>query len=43
VEKQMDNQTILIIDDKIDHLDHLIELLDQYDIIEATNGNDALI
>ena len=33
---------ILIVDDNITNLDILVELLDQYDVLEATNGKDAL-
>jgi len=38
----MQDETILIVDDTIINLDILCELLDRYDIIEATNGTDAL-
>jgi len=38
----MQNSNILIVDDTISNLDILIELLDEYNIIEATNGLDAL-
>jgi len=38
----MDNKTILIVDDTVTNLDILIELLDQYDVIYATNGKDAI-
>jgi len=38
----MENKTILIVDDTIANLDILIELLDGYDVIDATNGEDAL-
>ena len=38
----MINNTILIIDDTVTNLDILSELLDDYDVIEATNGMDAL-
>ena len=38
----MKNKTILIVDDTIANLDILVELLDQYDVIDATNGKDAL-
>ena len=37
-----DSKTILIVDDTVANLDILIELLDQYDVIDATNGQDAL-
>ena len=37
-----DSKTILIVDDTVTNLDILIELLDQYDVIDATNGQDAL-
>ncbi len=38
----MNNKTILIVDDTIANLDILMELLDEYDVIDATNGKDAL-
>jgi len=38
----MENKTILIVDDTVTNLDILIELLDQYDVIDATNGKDAI-
>ncbi|WP_457748695.1 diguanylate cyclase [Sulfurimonas sp.] len=38
----MKNKTILVVDDTIANLDILVELLDQYDVIDATNGKDAL-
>ena len=38
----MENKTILIVDDTIANLDVLVELLDAYDVIDATNGKDAL-
>ena len=38
----MSNKTILIVDDTIANLDILVELLDAYDVIDATNGKDAL-
>jgi len=38
----MKNKTILIVDDTIANLDILVELLDEYDVIDATNGKDAL-
>ena len=38
----MNNKTILIVDDTISNLDILMELLDEYDLIDATNGKDAL-
>jgi len=38
----MENKTILVVDDTITNLDILVELLDQYDVIDATNGEDAL-
>ncbi|MEA1920328.1 MAG: diguanylate cyclase [Campylobacterota bacterium] len=38
----MENKTILIVDDTIANLDILGELLDGYDVIDATNGSDAL-
>ena len=33
---------ILIVDDSVVNLDILVDLLYQYDVIEATNGADAL-
>jgi len=38
----MENKTILIVDDTIENLDILIELLDNYNVMDATNGADAL-
>jgi len=38
----MENKTILIVDDTIANLNILVELLDQYDVIDATNAKDAL-
>ena len=38
----MKNKTILIVDDTVSNLDILDELLDQYDVMDATNGKDAL-
>jgi len=38
----MKDQTILVIDDTISNLDILVEILDAYDVIEASNGADAL-
>jgi len=38
----MENRTILVVDDTISNLDILIELLHDYDVIDATNGKDAL-
>ena len=38
----MINETILIVDDTVSNLDILIELLNDYDVIDATNGEDAL-
>ena len=38
----MQDITILVVDDTITNLDILVELLDDYDVIEATNGVDAL-
>jgi len=38
----MENKTILIVDDTVTNLDILIELLKEYDVIDATNGQDAL-
>ena len=38
----MKKKTILVVDDTITNLDILVELLDAYDVIEATNGVDAL-
>jgi len=38
----MINKTILIVDDTISNLDILVGLLDDYDVIDATNGKDAL-
>jgi diguanylate cyclase (GGDEF)-like protein len=38
----MEDKTILIVDDTVTNLDILIELLDEYDVIDATNGADAL-
>jgi diguanylate cyclase (GGDEF)-like protein len=38
----MNNKTILIVDDTISNLDILSELLENYDVIDATNGKDAL-
>jgi len=36
------DKTILIVDDTVSNLDILIDLLDEYDIIDTTNGADAL-
>jgi putative two-component system response regulator len=38
----MNNKTILTVDDTVENLDILIELLDDYDVIDATSGKDAL-
>jgi len=38
----MNNKTILIVDDTIANLDILVELLDEYDVVDATNAKDAL-
>ena len=38
----MIEKTILIVDDTVTNLDILSELLSDYDVIEATNGKDAL-
>jgi len=38
----MENKTILIVDDTVANLDILGELLKKYDVIDATNGEDAL-
>ena len=38
----MENKTILIVDDTVTNLDILIELLNEYDVIDAINGQDAL-
>lgn len=38
----MENKTILLVDDTVENLDILAELLKAYDIIDATNGKDAL-
>jgi len=38
----MIKKTILIVDDTVSNLDILIELLNDYDIIDATNGEDAI-
>jgi len=38
----MEENTILVVDDTITNLDILVELLDNYDVIEVTNGRDAL-
>ena len=38
----MQKRTILVVDDTISNLDILIELLEDYDVIDATNGKDAL-
>jgi len=38
----MDNKTILLVDDTVTNLDILIELLDRYDVVDATNGKDAI-
>jgi len=38
----MINRTILIVDDTVENLDILIELLKNYDVIDTTNGQDAL-
>ena len=38
----MSKQTILVVDDTIANLDILLELLDNYDLIDVTNGKDAL-
>lgn len=38
----MNNKTILIVDDTIENLDILSELLQEYDVVETTNGADAL-
>jgi two-component system, sensor histidine kinase and response regulator len=38
----MGNKTVLIVDDTISNLDILIGFLNEYDIIDTTNGKDAL-
>ena len=38
----MKEKTILVVDDTVSNLDILVELLDDYDVIEATSGADAL-
>jgi len=38
----MENETILIVDDTVSNLDILGELLKDYDLIESTNGEEAL-
>ncbi len=38
----MNNKTILVVDDTITNLDILVELLDMYDVMDATSGEDAL-
>ena len=38
----MRNETILIVDDTVSNLDILSELLKDYDVIESTNGHEAL-
>ncbi|SFP03159.1 diguanylate cyclase [Hydrogenimonas thermophila] len=38
----MGSKTILIVDDTIANLDILVDLLGQYDVIDAVNGEDAL-
>jgi diguanylate cyclase (GGDEF)-like protein len=38
----MKNETILIVDDTVSNLDILSELLKDYDVIESTNGHEAL-
>ncbi|MEA3554719.1 MAG: diguanylate cyclase [Campylobacterota bacterium] len=38
----MQDKTILIVDDTITNLDILVELLDMYNIMDVTNGMDAL-
>jgi len=38
----MANKTILLVDDTVTNLDILIELLDRYDVVDATNGKDAI-
>ncbi|MEA3383556.1 MAG: diguanylate cyclase [Campylobacterota bacterium] len=38
----MENKTILIVDDTITNLDILVELLDVYNTMDVTNGDDAL-
>jgi len=38
----MEENTILVVDDTITNLDILVEILDNYDVIEVTNGRDAL-
>ncbi|MDQ7056605.1 MAG: diguanylate cyclase [Persephonella sp.] len=38
----MENKTILIVDDTVENLDILAELLEDYDVIDATDGQDAL-
>ncbi len=38
----MKNKTILAVDDTVANLDILIELLNSYDIVDATSGEDAL-
>ena len=39
----MKNKTILIVDDTVENLDILAELLEQYDVIDAISGEDALM
>lgn len=38
----MDTKTILIVDDTVQNLDILVNLLEQYDVIDATSGKEAL-
>ena len=38
----MQTKTILVVDDTVTNLDILVDLLDEYDVIDATNGKDAL-
>jgi diguanylate cyclase (GGDEF)-like protein len=42
MEITMQNNTILIVDDTITNLDILNDLLEDYDVIDTTNGKDAL-
>ncbi len=38
----MNNKTILVVDDTVSNLDILENILDKYDVMDATNGEDAL-
>jgi len=40
--QQMENKTILIVDDTVENLDMLGEFLASYDVIDAISGEDAL-